>query len=414
MKKGFTLVELLATLTILAILSLLVVPGVDSMLKKQKEKLYKISESELKDALKMYGDDNIDLLPEKGETFKVTLATLKDEGLIKLKFKNPKTKKCFYNGSVLSITNDNDVYMYNVDSLLDGKDSDCGEDLTIYPKLVLDSNKVLDTGDKFCIGTECFYVISNNSGTVRALAEWNIDGGYDLTENGEYLLNIYDYTFTYSSALQAGVKPYYDYQKNSIINLKQNPNKRGFVFYPDYNKISARGVINFASDYTSDDYGYWAPSGNLISSYASTMYVYDSNSVIYDYIESYIDMLNEETNLSLTGDLITLEEVESLGCDTNSSCLERYVCTASDVSNEFSWYDETGEEVYCETIGQVITSGGTAPSWVYNTTYWTGSAEDTDYVWTISSDGDIISKFYSNIYDMGIRPVITISENDIK
>ena len=40
MKKGFTLVELLAVITLLGLLSLIVVPVVDKIIKDNKEKLY--------------------------------------------------------------------------------------------------------------------------------------------------------------------------------------------------------------------------------------------------------------------------------------------------------------------------------------------------------------------------------------
>ncbi len=73
--------------------------------------------------------------------------------------------------------------------------------------------------------------------------------------------------------------------------------------------------------------------------------------------------------------LITKAELESLGCSaSNSTCKG-------------------------------------APSWVYSTTYWTGSAHYyyTDSVWREGSDGDFDFGYFTS--GCGVRPVITIPKN---
>ena len=125
MKKGFTLVELLAVIALLALLALIALPVIDSMLDKQKEKIYVQNAETVKDAMKNWSNENTKLLPDESEEKSITLGTLKEEGLIEKNFKNPKTKKCYSNGNTFRIKNTNGVYTYEVDDLIDGNDSEC-------------------------------------------------------------------------------------------------------------------------------------------------------------------------------------------------------------------------------------------------------------------------------------------------
>ena len=52
-----------------------------------------------------------------------------------------------------------------------------------------------------------------------------------------------------------------------------------------------------------------------------------------------------------------------------------------------------------------------APSWVYATSYWSGSAYDASRVWGVFSDGFFSPDYYSYNGGFGVRPVITISRD---
>ena len=113
---------------------------------------------------------------------------------------------------------------------------------------------------------------------------------------------------------------------------------------------------------------YWS---STVSSYPT--YVYDSNSTLYSYVENYKTYLSTLGVTPTEARLITKEELEGLGCIVSSgSC-----------------------------------SG--APSWVYSTTYWSGSAKASSNVWRVYSNGDFCYSIYSNSISTGCRPVITIS-----
>ena len=115
---------------------------------------------------------------------------------------------------------------------------------------------------------------------------------------------------------------------------------------------------------------YWS---STVSSYPT--YVYDSNSTLYSYVENYKTYLSTLGVTPTEARLITKEELEGLGCIVSSgSC-----------------------------------SG--APSWVYSTTYWSGSADSSSYVWIVDSTGYFNDIIYSFNDTFGCRPVITISRS---
>ena len=115
---------------------------------------------------------------------------------------------------------------------------------------------------------------------------------------------------------------------------------------------------------------YWS---STVSSYPT--YVYDSNSTLYSYVENYKTYLSTLGVTPTEARLITKEELEGLGCIVSSgSC-----------------------------------SG--APSWVYSTTYWSGSASSPNRVWYVYSYGNFSIDFCSYNNYSGCRPVITISRS---
>ena len=140
----------------------------------------------------------------------------------------------------------------------------------------------------------------------------------------------------------------------------QDSNMLGFVS----GQTIRKGTTKFSNT------NYWS---STVSSYPT--YVYDSNSTLYSYVENYKTYLSTLGVTPTEARLITKEELEGLGCIVSSgSC-----------------------------------SG--APSWVYSTTYWSGSAFSSYGVWFVDSDGIFLGNDYSYDYRYGCRPVITISKS---
>ena len=113
---------------------------------------------------------------------------------------------------------------------------------------------------------------------------------------------------------------------------------------------------------------YWS---STVSSYPS--YVYNENSLLYSYVENYKTYLSTLGVTPIEARLITYEELTDLRCSGTK-------CTS-------------------------------APSWVYATTYWSGSANSSSRVWLVRSNGNFDDDYYSGRSHFGCRPVITISRS---
>ena len=140
---------------------------------------------------------------------------------------------------------------------------------------------------------------------------------------------------------------------------KQDSEMKGYVS----TGTQYKGTAPFSST------NYWS---STVSSYPT--YVYDSNSTIYNYVEDYKTYLGTLGVTPSEARLITYEELESLGC-------------SGSVCNE-------------------------APSWVYSTSYSSGSAKDSSHIWGILSTNAFDACNYTYVHIMfGVRPVITISRS---
>lgn len=91
--KGFTLVELLAVIVILSLLTLLTSNAVTKILKDSKEDLSNTQFSAIKSAAEIWGSENINELPAENECKYLTLKDLKEFNLIGDSVKDPNTNK---------------------------------------------------------------------------------------------------------------------------------------------------------------------------------------------------------------------------------------------------------------------------------------------------------------------------------
>lgn len=115
MKRGFTLVELMAVVIILSVIGLIAIPAVDKVIKDNQNKLYQAQINSIDDAAKTWSNNHVNLLPESSsEAISIPLILLKQEGLLPVDFKNPKTDKKFYDNMYIDITFEKNSYNYNV------------------------------------------------------------------------------------------------------------------------------------------------------------------------------------------------------------------------------------------------------------------------------------------------------------
>lgn len=131
--KGFTLVELLAVITILGLLAIITIPTVTNMMSKQKEKLYYDQLNQLIRASQNWATDNTKFLANLtnkcSDTYIVSIDQLKNKTYDPTKnteeyvsyladdFKNPKTDEQFKNDEIkVNIYKQSKNYLYCVDT----------------------------------------------------------------------------------------------------------------------------------------------------------------------------------------------------------------------------------------------------------------------------------------------------------
>ena len=94
-EKGFTLIELMAVVAILVVLSLIVVPIVDKHIKKSKDEMYNIQIENIRMAGEMFFSDNILSRPGMGDYCSISMEQLASNGYIAENIVNPKTGSNF-------------------------------------------------------------------------------------------------------------------------------------------------------------------------------------------------------------------------------------------------------------------------------------------------------------------------------
>ncbi len=115
MKKGFTLVEVLAVITIIGVLALIVVPGVDSILKSNREKLYDGQINSIIDAAKTATPYLASEIPEEdGGYLDITLGYLKFMELLDVDVRDPRNDSCVSNDTVIRITRIKNSFKYTL------------------------------------------------------------------------------------------------------------------------------------------------------------------------------------------------------------------------------------------------------------------------------------------------------------
>ena len=82
MKRGFTLVELLAVLILLGVVSLIAIPSIGKILNRSREKARESTKNELIKAAKNYYADNIRELPDDGSHKCLSVSEIEESGYI--------------------------------------------------------------------------------------------------------------------------------------------------------------------------------------------------------------------------------------------------------------------------------------------------------------------------------------------
>lgn len=92
--KGFTLIEILGVVTILAVIMLIAVQPVTKMIKNSKEETYEKQLDAIVEAARLWGNEHREELPQNNdETLIITISQLQQSGYLDEDLVNPETQE---------------------------------------------------------------------------------------------------------------------------------------------------------------------------------------------------------------------------------------------------------------------------------------------------------------------------------
>ena len=399
-KKGFTLIELLAVIIILGILMIIAIPSVTSYISDSRKSAYVDTAKEIVGATRNLVNEGKLGMYDTGTTYYIPVDYIKTENGTKSPYGE-------FTEAYVGVVYDGTGYKYywistddagqgvdkvtladkletgdiksdliaddiketvkttgignrnNILILQDGQwsssyqaDNNIGENESVVVYPTGKDKSTVAIGDIVSIGSEQFYVYKNDGNKVYLIAKYNLKVGtnyepdYTNWENpGHYTSS--DSGYGRQSSEARGADPRFDHWN---------------------------GLIDFSSS------NYWngkvgsTYSGNYCTSNSnsSCAFVYDSNSKLKQYIDSYKSYLVSQGSTIKEARLLKYEEAYELGCrKSTNSC-------------------------------------NNAPSFLKDTSFWLGSAYDDECVWALDASGYYDYYTYYSDLTFGIRPVIVI------
>ena len=116
--RGFTLVELIEVMTLLAAIILVTVPVIINTIKKNDDKLGENFEKSLKQAAELYVERNRDVFTDLnniGGTAEVSTDTLIEEGYLKQDLENPIDNSSVLNYKIIVEVGNDNIFIYRVE-----------------------------------------------------------------------------------------------------------------------------------------------------------------------------------------------------------------------------------------------------------------------------------------------------------
>ena len=399
--KGFTLVELLAVIVILAIITSLANISVTKIMKDSKNDLTDVQIKLIEDAAHVFISSNLDKTPNSGDCVYITLGTLKETGILNDNIKNFKKNEDISDDLIIKISAETSEYgnlIFNYD--IDVKnDKEC-----VY----VQPNKVYKTGEivyfdveEGSLCTETEYKESYNETVDDYLNSKTGYNGINKMENQNSCLKFYAFNDdldnkTLDLILDHNTTAYVAW--NSTSNIV-GPNEVIVQLYNDTKKW--KGTV-IPKDYSIDQTGQISNAKYTINYSKRPSYALENDGAFKARLITLREIAEITKNINF--DETTSFTYYYFNSLTNNAEIGRGDVCASTVC-EYGWlYDRT--KVDCETYG----CKNNSYSEYDETGYWT-SHSDTNYLERalyVNYEGMINGDSVNNSISIGVRPVITI------
>lgn len=183
------------------------------------------------------------------------------------------------------------------------------------------------------------------------------------------------------------LNPFYIGREVSIGTEKFN------VISSTEDTVTMLAQYNIGSDYKQTKWEMWTSFSNSSGWESSPgpkeINIQSFDGETKDLLNNYIHQLKTTYNLDITGDLISLQELETLGCT---------------IPADYA-YGDGGWSCVNSPYSDWLLS---------NQNWWTRSAfyGNSEYIWSVYTDGSIYENWYDDSYS--VRPTITISKEQAK
>ena len=364
MRRGFTLIELLAVIVILAIIALIAVPVVINI----------INDDSKKESISRSVDLYIDHVQKVLAKEQMTNPTYTPD---KCEIQSNGNVKCYKGETVLITTKGQE----ELEIEMNGKKPTEGT-------IRFNNNKISSQN----VLLENIYHHMNEEGQKTTTTEEQVItiGENTTEETGDTLVTIQsgpnkDKAIKKGTVITIGTENFYvyKYSNNIVYAIAKYNLKVGGVYNNGYTAYTPSEVTNLQDPemrgYVSGQSERKGTTPFSSSEVHGTNYSSYEGSIVEGYVNEYKSKLEAIGAEIEEARLITKEELEGLGCSSSGN-----TCSS-------------------------------APSFIYSTSYWSGSAFDTTHVWGVYSIAYFgsINDGCSNNTTFGVRPVIGISISEI-
>lgn len=233
-KNGFTFIEILGVITLLALISTIILISVSKSLKDSKETLSNVQIENIKSAAEMWRTDNIELIPEN-DYYIISLNDLQNEGYLKENIIDPKTSELINKTTLIEIGMNN----INVGDAVDTNALAQRTDNYINQEIQAIKNKLSTSTEDGIYYYNNVGNLEDGASIIYPTREWNRPRGNILIHNHQFIsgciqINGINYDIYKTTVTKLDYPCSTTRGENLIVNgdlsLKDNTNFSSFTY----------------------------------------------------------------------------------------------------------------------------------------------------------------------------------------